>query len=71
MPKEYIRGGNSNFSFNQRWFGFSHVSTSYMCLHSFLGAYLWDTQRGFNELYKTNLRGELRILKIKGYLKVT
>ncbi len=71
MPKEYNRGGNSNFFFNQRWFGFSHVFASYMCLHSFLGAYLWDTQRGFNELYKVNLRGELGILKIKGYLEVT
>jgi hypothetical protein len=42
-----------------------------MCLHSFLGAYLWDTQGGFNELYKANLRGELGILKVKVYLGAT
>jgi hypothetical protein len=44
---------------------------SCMCLHSFLRDYLWDTQGGFNELYKANLRSELGTFKVKVYLGVT
>jgi hypothetical protein len=51
--------------------GFLMFPMSCMCLHSFLGDYLWDTQGGFNELYKANLRSELGTFKVKVYLGVT